>query len=211
MIKIFTILFLAVLPMQFAFAAKAKEKKENLKAEVVGHDSDEEGHHDHEKKSDDKEHKEHAKAPHDDHDEKENDDHDDHAEEGHEGHDESAEENPQVGEGKGITAATPEQGFKLSEQATKNFEIETVKVESNQSIIIPKMAIVTAGDEVNIFRLRDGFYKRIDFDTIKKDSKQVTIKSKDLKVSDQIVVHGNGFLRIAEIAAFGGAPEGHSH
>jgi hypothetical protein len=147
---------------------------------------------------------------------KEDTDHKDHksGEEKHEehgDHDEHEEENPQVGEGKGITAASPEDGIKLSPQATKNFEIVTVKIQNLNSISLSKKAIVTAGEEVNIFRLRDGFYKRIDFITLKKESGQVVIKSKDLKQSDEIVVQGTGFLRIAEIAAFGGAPEGHSH
>lgn len=165
------------------------------------------GHKDH--KSSEEKHEDHAdekSEEHGDHDEKAEAGHDDHAD-----HDEHEEENPQVGEGKGITAASPEDGIKLSPQAAKNFEIVTMKIQNLNSINLSKKAIVTAGEEVNIFRLRDGFYKRIDFITLKKESGKIVIKSKDLKLSDEIVVQGTGFLRIAEIAAFGGAPEGHSH
>lgn len=160
-------------------------------------------------KSGEEKHEEHTdekKEEHGDHDEKDEAGHDDHAD-----HDEKGEENPQVGEGKGIIAASAGDGIKLSPQATKNFEIVTIKIQNLNSISLSKKAIVTAGDEVNIFRLRDGFYKRVDFITLKKEGGQILIKSNDLKLGDEIVVQGTGFLRIAEIAAFGGAPEGHSH
>ena len=174
-----------------------------------GHESD--------KHNKDKEHKEHvtgAKA--DSHNsERENEHekeakHEDHQEENHE-EENHEEENPQVGVGKGITEASEEDGIKLSPEATKSFEIVLVKLEDLNNIKLSKKAIVTAGEEVNIFRYRDGFYKRIDFELIKKEKDQVRVRSKDLKTDDQIVVSGMGFLRIAEIAAFGGAPEGHSH
>ena len=45
----------------------------------------------------------------------------------------------------------------------------------------------------------------------KKDGNQIHVKSPDLKPHDQIVVQGMGFIRVAEIAAFGGAVTGHSH
>jgi len=206
--NIFAILFCSLLTLDSSFAETPKDKKTHLKAEIVGHEATDESHEAHEKHSDDKDHEDHASGVKDDHDKS---GHADHKESGHGDHEESAEENPQVGEGKGITAASPEQGFKLSNPAIKNFEIETFKIQNVKSITISKKAIVTAGDEVNIFRLRDGFFKRIDFDVIKKEATQITIKSKDLKISDEIVINGTGFLRIAEIAAFGGAPEGHSH
>lgn len=174
----------------------ASAEKPHVKAEVVGQDSDKAHHdkHDDHEKDKDNTHKE-AKASHDEHGE----------------HGNESEENPQVGEGKGITAASAEDGIKLSSDAIKNFEIQTVKISNLNNISLPKKAIVTAGDEVNLFRVRDGFYKRIDFDIVRKDGVQIMIKSKELKLNDEIVVYGMGFLRIAEIAAFGGAPEGHSH
>ncbi len=116
------------------------------------------------------------------------------------------EENSQVGEGKGITAASEDEGIKLSPQAEKNFDIEKIK-----GTVIAQSAIVKVGDEVNLYRYRDGFYKRIDFQIIKKDGDKIHIKSVDLKKNDQIVVQGMGFIRVAEIAAFGGAVTGHSH
>lgn len=149
------------------------------------------------------------KKDHDDHgDEKgEHAKHEDEHEEGEEGHEEG---NNQVGPTKGILEAEKGKGFKLSPEAEKNFEIQRIKVGAGQ-ILVPKNAIVTSGEEINIFRLRGGFYSRIDFKEISKSGSSITIKSKDLMVGDEIVIKGIGFLRMTEIAAFDGAPAGHSH
>lgn len=143
--------------------------------------------HDHESKDHQEEKSEHQ-------------DHDDHEDEhGHE-------ENSQVGEGQGIVAASEKEGIKLSPEAEKNFEIQ--KITGN---IILKSAIVKVGEEINLYRYRDGFYKRIDFSVVKKEGDKIHIQSPDLKSTDQIVVQGMGYIRIVEIAAFGGAVTGHSH
>jgi hypothetical protein len=142
-----------------------------------------------------------------------------HAEEGHEDshdhadhgdHAEEPEENSQAGPDKGILAASADKGIQLSPEAEKHFEVKKLKVVSTV-IELPKTAIVRAGLEVNVFRFREGFYKRIDFVQLKKSSTTITLQSKDLKAGDEIAITGLGFLRTAEIAAFGGAPEGHSH
>ncbi|MER2510999.1 MAG: hypothetical protein ABTQ25_01015 [Nitrosomonas ureae] len=173
------------------------------------------------------EHKHEKEAPHADHDEHKEDGHkhDEHErEDEHSGADERGEshehgksnehgeheESAQVGPDKGILEASESEGFKLSPEAEKNFELSRVKV-SSDSVELPKSAIVTAVSEVNVFRYRNGFYKRIDFSEVNRSQGKIRIRSKDLKSGDEIVVHGLGFLRIAEIAAFGGAPEGHSH
>lgn len=147
-------------------------------------------------------------------DQEEHADHDDeHSEHGdaHDGHGEHEQENSQVGADKGILEASEEQGIKLSPEAEKNFEIEKVVVTNSNSTNISKDAVVTSGVEVNLYRYRDGFYKRIDFMKLSKNGTILTISSKDLMKGDSIVTRGLGFILVAEIAAFGGAPEGHSH
>lgn len=139
------------------------------------------------------------------------DGHQDHKEEASNSHGEHEEENSQIGQGKGIVSASETEGIQISVEAEKNFEIKRVKFLESTIFEIQKSAIVTAGTEVNLYRFRNGYYKRVDFDLIKKSEKTIFIKSKDLKNGDEIVIHGTGLLRIAEIAAFGGAPEGHSH
>ncbi len=142
-------------------------------------------------------------------------DHDEHeGEEGGHGHGdehEGEEENPQVGPNKGILEASEDKGIKLSPEAEKNFRIQKIKVINAATVEIPKSAVVTAGVEVNLYRYRTGLYKRIDFEQLSKSGNKITIRSKDLKNGDEIAITGLGFIRIAEIAAFGGAPEGHSH
>lgn len=131
--------------------------------------------------------------------------------EGH--HDENEhrhEEGSQVGPDKGILEADERHGIRLSPEAEKNFEIRRVKVAS-LPISVVSDAVVYAGIEENLFRYRQGFYKRIDFTVASKADGNLVIQSQHLKLGDEIVTKGLGFLRIAEIAAFGGAPEGHSH
>nr|WP_295903301.1 hypothetical protein [uncultured Bdellovibrio sp.] len=132
-------------------------------------------------------------------------------EESHEHGGDESEENASVGPDKGITSFDEHDGFKLSPEALKNFELKTVALKGAVSWEVPASAVLYSGEEVNLYRVREGFYKRIDFDTISKNGSQVKIKSKDLQAGDEVVVQGVGFLRTAEIVASGGAPEGHSH
>ena len=145
-----------------------------------------------------KEEKPRAEAEHND--SNDHEDHGDHAEE----------EKSQAGPDKGIQAASADSGFKLSPEAEEHFAVRKKKV-TGATLEIPKDAIVRSGIEVNLYRLRDGFYKRIDFVLLKKNGSTVVVQSADLKAGDQVALTGLGFLRTAEIAAFGGAPEGHSH
>ena len=128
----------------------------------------------------------------------------------HEAPPEEPKENSQTGPEKGILAARADRGIQLSPEAEKHFGIKKLKVSGSRAEV-PKSAIVRAGLEVNVFRFRDGFYKRVDFIQLKKSESSIALQSGDLKAGDEIALTGLGFLRTAEIAAFGGAPEGHSH
>lgn len=129
---------------------------------------------------------------------------------GHE-HDTESESSANTGPEKGILEASEVKGFRLSAEAVKNFGIATQKLKGDGPWTLPKSAVVRSGEEVNFFRLRSGFFKRIDFTTIKKTSAEVTADSDSLRGGDEIVVTGTGFLRIAELSAFGDAVQGHSH
>jgi hypothetical protein len=158
--------------------------------------------HEHDVKAEKKESHGHA------HQEDEKDDHGHATKESEHGEEEGA---SNVGPDKGIIEASAENGIRLSPEALKNFEIRTLKITGNGPWPIPTSARLLAGEEVNIYRVRDGAFKRIDFTQAKKTPENMTINSTDLKSGDEIVISGIGFLRIAELAAFGGAPEGHSH
>ncbi|AUN98422.1 hypothetical protein DOM21_09060 [Bacteriovorax stolpii] len=105
---------------------------------------------------------------------------------------------------------TSENGFKLNEKSTKKFGIQTVTLKAGV-VEVPREAIFKGLNEVNVYRFRDGFYKRIDFKTLENNKDVLKISSSDLKSGDQIVIQGVGFLRIAEIAASGGISDSHSH
>ncbi len=201
--------------VSFAFWSQAevqksgKPKLTDMKSEKSNSDHSHDDDHDHATES-----KEAHAGDHDDHDKEDGGGHN-HAEkgEGHahgsEGH--AEEESGNVGPDKGILEANEEKGFKLSPQALKNFELKTQKISGTGPWKVPQSAKLFSGEEINIYRLRAGFFKRIDFNTLSKTSQHIYLRSKDLRSNDEIVVSGIGFLRIAELAAFGGAPTGHSH
>lgn len=103
-----------------------------------------------------------------------------------------------------------EDGFKLNDKSIKNFGLKTLPYKGGE-LSIPTQAVFKGLNEVNIYRLREGLYKRIDFTTSKSSKETLSIKSKDLKPNDHVVISGIGFLRIAEIAASGGISDSHSH
>ncbi|MBX3040297.1 MAG: hypothetical protein KF789_06270 [Bdellovibrionaceae bacterium] len=130
------------------------------------------------------------------------------------GHDhEEAEVSDKVGADKGILEADEHIGFKLSPEAHRNFEIQTQRLGPGASWRIPVTAVLRSGEESNLYRFRDGFFKRIDFKSdLKPDrERKILVTSSDLRSEDEIVLMGLGFLRIAELAAFGGVADGHSH
>ncbi len=166
------------------------------------HDEKEERHH--EEKHED-EHK-------DEHKDENKDEHKDgHGEHGEEGNDAHGEGNSRIGPEKGILKADEQEGFALSPEATKNFGLQYLKLEGNAPWKVPFNARMLSQEEVNLYRVRSSNIKRIDFKLISREGNNMIISSKDLVAGDQIVTTGIGFLRIAEIAAYGGAPEGHAH
>ncbi|HRK07521.1 MAG TPA: hypothetical protein PLZ57_07105 [Pseudobdellovibrionaceae bacterium] len=154
-----------------------------------------------------------AKEDHDEASEKHDHDHDHESESEHEHeHEGEEEENASVGPEKGILIAEEKNGFKLAPEAEATFGLKRMTIATgSMAFAIPKTAIVTAGTETNVFRYRAGFYKRIDFEVVSKSQTTLMIRSKELAPGDQIVTSGLGFLRVAEITAFGGGAHGHSH
>lgn len=124
----------------------------------------------------------------------------DHKEEGEEG-------TKSIGPDKGILEVSESLGFKISPEAEKNFDLQFLSVTSGTNLKVPKSAIIFSGEEKNIYRQREGFFKRLDLDSIKKSGTEYIISAKDLRAGDKIVSHGLGLLRIAEIAAGGGIEE----
>ncbi len=133
---------------------------------------------------------------------------DDHKDEHKDKHEE---ENTKIGPGKGITAFSKDDGFKISNEAEVTFELKYTSYANKGPIEVPKSAVFFGLEEQNLYRQRNGFFKRIDFKEVNKSGNNIKVVSDDLKPGDRIVITGIGFLRIVEISASGGLGEGHHH
>lgn len=192
----FILFFIAVYVLPFSLFGDIPKV-----ASVAGKESQSEDHHD----DDGKEH------VHDDDDGSEHA-HDDEDSDGHAHHDDhDEEENASVGPDKGILEIDEDLGFKLSPEATKNFDLQVQKLSGQGPWSVSRSSLLHSGEEVNVFRRRQGFYKRIDFKEVRRTATEITLSSVDLRNGDELVVAGLGFLRIAEMAASGGVAHGHSH
>lgn len=135
------------------------------------------------------------------------------AKEAEQGHGEEGEEegSSNVGPDKGILEANERQGFKLSPEALKNFEVKSVKLTGDGPWTIPSTALIHSGNETNILRIRQGFFKSVDFEIVRRSGTSLVVDGDDLREGDEIALTGLGFLKTAELAAFGGVAHGHSH
>lgn len=137
------------------------------------------------------------------------DDHDDH----------HADESESTGQKKGITEYDTEKGFKLSDKALKTFDLKLVQLPAGPRWKIPATSVVASGDDLGVFRLREGFFKRVSFQKMNQPSqnpasqreREVVLESRELRAGDSVVISNTGFLRVVELAASGGVATGHSH
>lgn len=119
---------------------------------------------------------------------------------GHEG----GEAELEVGPGKGVAEVSKDKAFKLSPEAMKRFEIQTTPVKDGQ-VSLPKAGVVRTLTTSQVFRVRDGWIKSIDFEKVSQNGPAQTVRSKHLTNGDSVVTNGVGYLRI--IAAQLGEPE----
>lgn len=129
----------------------------------------------------------------------------------HEEGEEEEEFSSSVGPGNAVTAANPETGFQLSDEAFKTLGIKTQALPGNNTF--PKQAIVYFKDETGVYRQRDGWYKLIEGKAESQGNRVrfVPHNRQDLRAGDQIVVDGVPLLRVAELDAFSSGDAGHGH
>lgn len=143
----------------------------------------------------------HKDEPKDEH----KDDHEgEHKDESADNHDEVS---SSIGPDKGITEKG-DHGLKLSSEAIKVMEIR-MQAWTVGGVLIDRMTMVFVKDEKSVFRVRDGWIKRVPVQVLKRTGSSFFINSSELKDGDQIVNHGTGFLRIAEVFATEGATHAH--
>lgn len=129
--------------------------------------------------------------------------------------DESERTAAHIGPGKAISAVSHDLGFSLSEKAKEALGIQYFKIEENSvSYFIPSSALVTYQEYQGVYRYREGWFKLLPLTSVRTSNpKLINIRASEseLKSGDQIVVHGAGLLRVADLDAFGSAEAGHGH
>ncbi len=149
--------------------------------------------------------------PHDDHGKEEGKEHADKDDHGHGEEKHGEEEAPKnVGPKKGVVEYDERKGLKLSPEAEKTFEVATHELTGASPWAIPSSGVLSAGEEKSVYRVVNGFIKRVKIAVIKKDKRQAFISSVTLKAGDKIVTHGINFIRTAELDLTSGET-GHSH
>lgn len=122
-------------------------------------------------------------------------------------HDHEAAESAAVGPDKGILEADPVSGFRLSPEALRHFEIKTQRLVGTGPWTVPIAARLLSGEEISAYRLRDGHFRRIATQTVRRLNDDWLIRSVDLRAGDAVVISGVAFLRLAELSAFGEGAE----
>lgn len=177
----------------------AQEESGQHKDEVHG------DHEDNDKHSNQDNHKNHDDhADHSDHNEK-----DEHGDANHDDHEEEGEGSSGVGPDKGILEKS-EQGFKLSPEAIKSFELK-IQTVSNKSSEFPRATLVEIKDGKFVYRIRENWIKRVSVKVLKKNKDTVILELSQFQAGDKIIVGGTGFIRVSELVAEEGVSHGHSH
>lgn len=114
-----------------------------------------------------------------------------------------------IGKAFAVQEASEENGLRFSEAALKTMGIKTVSIDASGSVIVPKEALVRSQDKTAVFRLRDGFFKKIDLTNYKNSLPKLQHPS--LRTGDSLVVLGAPLLHVAELEAFGTEEEEEDH
>lgn len=105
--------------------------------------------------------------------------------------------------GKAVFETSPEQGMKLTEKALKNIEVKTTKAVSGSQYLLPLESLVYFQDQVGIYRLRQGWFKLVKVEVMKKRGKESLVRTNEIQSGDEIAIHGADLLRVSEMDAFG--------
>lgn len=176
----------------------------------VGYRAWSEDKHDHGKEEEHSDAEGHSHAPN----EKKGEEGLDHAEGEEHGHSEGDEHGHEeggsvVGPDKGIVEKSA-LGIKFSDDALKTIQPETVPWQSG-SITIPYQGLVRIKDTKSVYRVRNGFFKRVPAVVESRQGDRVTVRVNGLEAGDKIVISQAGFLRIAEVITEEGASHSHAH
>jgi len=113
--------------------------------------------------------------------------------------------NEPIAKKKAVLEISKTDGFRLSEKATSKIGLATSPIESAPEFTIPENAVVHSLDILAVYRLREGWYKLIPVEVVRKKGAELVVRSPDIKSgSDRVVTRGIALLRATEMEAFGG-------
>lgn len=104
-----------------------------------------------------------------------------------------------TGANKAVLEADAERGLKLSEKAVRRLGVQTARLAGTGPFRVSAKALVHTKEEVGIYRLREGWYKRVDIEVRGTEHGSAVVSAKDLKAGDLVVVAGAPLLRVAEL------------
>lgn len=114
-----------------------------------------------------------------------------------------------VGPGKAVLEVSKDNAFRLSDAAVKRMGVRFVKFPGGAVVTLPTSALIDYQAETGIYRLRDGWLKRVDVSTIKRTETQADVKAAALAAGDRVVVAGTALVRVAELDIAGGGESAH--
>lgn len=116
---------------------------------------------------------------------------------------------PRTGQGKAVLEAAPERGMRLSEKALRRLGVRTARLAG--AFRLPLSALIHSEDEVGLYRLRRGWYKRVAVEVLGSERGLAVVRSGELMAGDEVVISGAPLLRVAELDVLGEEEGGHEH
>lgn len=116
-----------------------------------------------------------------------------------------------VGPGKAVEAFDKEEGFKLSEKATKSLGIQFNALTGAGPWKIPKEALVRIKQSTGIYRKYDGWISLVLVKVIREENNFLIITSADLETNDEVAVQGSHYLRMTDTDLNAGTVDSCAH
>lgn len=115
-----------------------------------------------------------------------------------------------VGEDKGVTEASRENGFKLTPESVRHLGLKAIEPKKDgKSVLLPRSALVSVKREQFVYTLNNGFYKSIEVVVAKTSPTQITVTPEHDPILGQVVTEGVHFLRNIEVDIFSGSEADH--
>jgi hypothetical protein len=114
------------------------------------------------------------------------------------------ESNVRAGSHLAVEAANLTSGFRLNEKAKKNIGVVHQPLGSSP-YTLPASCLVYFGDQVGVYRFRQGWFKLVSISIDKKGpGNSVTFSGGAFQAGDEVAVQGAALLRVTEMDVFGG-------